>query len=105
MMKRLLNQRQLALRKSLVLSLPLFFFLVIGPQTTKGQQPTTSNQLWPEIDVYIDVKPKVRLYLMGTLSKSVEDGEPRKAQAFEAQIGAHIDYIPSKHVILRTGYR
>ena len=39
------------------------------------------------------------------MSKSVEDGELRNAQAFEAQIGAHIDYIPNDHVILRTGYR
>jgi hypothetical protein len=29
----------------------------------------------------------------------------RNAQAYEAQIGAHIDYIPNKHVILRAGYR
>ena len=55
--------------------------------------------------MYINVKPKVRLYLIGTVSKSVEDGEFRNAQGYEAQIGAHIDYIPSEHVILRAGYR
>lgn len=89
-----------------VLILVLFLSLVaIGTQTARAQQPTTSNQFWPEIDVYVDVKPKVRLYLLGTISKSVEDGEVLNGQAFEAQFGAHLDYIPNQHVILRTGYR
>ena len=84
----------------------LFLFLgVIGTQAARAQQPTTRNEFWPEIDVYINVKPKVRLYLLGTVSKSVEDGELRNAQGFEAQIGAHIDYLPNEHVILRAGYR
>jgi len=78
---------------------------VIGTQPAKAQQSVTRNEFWPEIDVYINVKPKVRLYLLGTISKSVEDGEIRKAQGFEAQIGAHVDYIPNDHVILRAGYR
>lgn len=81
------------------------FFLLIGTQMTKAQEPTTRNEFWPEIDVYIKVKPKVRLFLLGTVSKAVEDGELFNAQAFEAQFGAHVDYIPNSHVILRTGYR
>jgi len=84
----------------------LFLFVfVIGTQPAKAQQSVTRNEFWPEIDVYIDVKPKVRLYLLGTISKSVEDGEIRNAQGFEAQIGAHVDYIPNDHIILRAGYR
>ena len=81
----------------------LFAVLVIGTRTGKAQE--TRKEFWPEIDVYINVKPKVRLYLLGTISKSVEDGELFNAQSYEAQIGAHIDYIPNKHLILRTGYR
>ena len=84
----------------------LFLFVfVIGTQPAKAQQSVTRNEFWPEIDVYIDVKPKVRLYLLGTISKSVEDGEIRNAQGFESQIGAHVDYIPNDHIILRAGYR
>jgi len=84
----------------------LFLFVfVIGTPPAKAQQSVTRNEFWPEIDVYIDVKPKVRLYLLGTISKSVEDGEIRNAQGFEAQIGAHVDYIPNDHIILRAGYR
>lgn len=81
------------------------FVLLFGTQLSKAQEPTTRNEFWPEIDLYIHVKPKVRLYLLGTVSKAAEDGELRNAQGFEAQIGAHIDYIPNDHLILRTGYR
>ena len=80
-------------------------FFVIGTQPARAQESVTRNEFWPEIDVYINVKPKVRLYLLGTISKSVEDGEIRNAQGFEAQIGAHVDYIPNDHIILRAGYR
>ena len=84
----------------------LFLFVfVIGTPHARAQQSVTRNEFWPEIDVYINVKPKVRLYLLGTISKSVEDGEIRNAQGFEAQIGAHVDYIPNDHIILRAGYR
>ena len=85
-------------------ALTLFVF-VFSTQLSKAQEPNTRNEFWPEIDVYINVKPKVRLFLLGTVSKSVEDGEIRNAQSFEGQVGAHIDYIPSHHIILRAGYR
>jgi len=87
-------------------SLSLLLFLVLtGTQSARAQENTTKKEFWPEVDVYITVKPKVRLFLLGTVSKSVEDGELRNAQGYEAQIGVHVDYIPNKHVILRTGYR
>jgi Protein of unknown function (DUF2490) len=86
--------------------LSVFLLLVLtGTQVASAQEPTTREEFWPEIDVYITVKPKVRLYLTGTVSKSVEDGELRNAQGYEGQIGVHVDYIPNNHVILRTGYR
>jgi len=91
-----------AFAKSLCL-LCFFAVLVIGTRTGKAQE--TRKEFWPEVDVYINVKPKIRLYLLGTISKSVEDGELFNAQSYEAQIGAHVDYIPNKHLILRTGYR
>ena len=94
-----------ALRLGLFALILFLFFFVIGAQPTKAQESTTRNEFWPEIDVYINLKPKVRLYLLGTVSKSVEDGELRNAQGFEAQIGAHVDYLPNEHVILRAGYR
>lgn len=93
-------------RKALGLIPGLCLLLVaISSQATRAQEPTTARQYWPEVDVYVELKPKVRLNFLGTVSKSLEDGEFRNAQAYEAQIGAHIDYIPNEHVILRTGYR
>jgi Protein of unknown function (DUF2490) len=87
-------------------TLSLLLLLVFtGTRSARAQEETTRNEFWPEIDVYIKVKPKVRLYLIGTISKSIEDGELRNAQGYEGQIGVHVDYIPNKHVILRTGYR
>jgi hypothetical protein len=83
----------------------VLFFLVLSTEAARAQQPTTRNEFWPEIDVYINLKPKLRLYLLGTVSKSVEDGELFNAKAFESQIGVHVDYIPNDHLILRTGYR
>lgn len=83
----------------------LCFFAVLVFGTRTGMAQETRNEFWPEIDVYINVKPRIRLYLIGTISKSVEDGEILNAQSYEAQVGAHVDYIPNKHVILRTGYR
>ena len=82
----------------------VFVLLVFG-SLVSAQQSGTSTQVWPEVDVYVNVKPKIRLFFMGTLSKSVEDGELFNAEAIESQVGAHVDYIPSKHLILRTGYR
>jgi hypothetical protein len=93
------------IRISLALTLGLFLYIVIGAQRARAQEPTTSTEVWPEINVYINLKPKVRLFLLGTVSRSVEDGEAFNGKAFEAQIGAHIDYIPNPHVILRAGYR
>ena len=91
---------------SKIAALALFLSVfVIGTPPAKAQESDTRNEFWPEIDVYINVKPKVRLYLLGTISKSVEDGEIRNAQGFEAQIGAHVDYIPNDRIILRAGYR
>ena len=105
MLERLTRHRPVAIQTSLALMMGLLFSLAFGARAVSAQEPTTSNEFWPEIDVYINLKPKLRLYLLGTVSKSVEDGDLRNASGFEAQFGAHIDYLPNEHVILRTGYR
>lgn len=89
-------------------SLLVFFLLsllLVAASAVNAQEPATRNEFWPEIDVYINLKPKIRLFLLGTASKSVEDGELFNARAFESQVGVHVDYIPNHHVILRAGYR
>lgn len=99
-------RRAVVLQKMLSATrLTVLVLVVIGAQVVRAQESSTRNEFWPEIDVYIDLKPKLRLFLLGTVSKSVEDGELRNAKGFESQIGAHIDYILNEHIILRTGYR
>lgn len=106
MLAKLPAQRRRAIQKPLVLIPVLFLFLaVIDTRIVRAQEPTTRTEFWPEIDVYINVKPKIRFHFLGTVSKSVEDGEISNAQSYEGQIGVHVDYIPNEHVILRTGYR
>ena len=95
---------RLPLTRSSILSV-LLFLVLTGAPAASAQEATTRKEFWPEVDVYIKVKPKVRLYLIATISKSVEDGELRNAQGYEGQIGVHVDYIPNKHVIFRAGYR
>lgn len=111
MQERLPGRPRSAIQRLLV-SVPALFLLLfliglslVGPRIVRAQEPTTEKEFWPEVDVYINVNPKVRLFLLATVSKSIEDGEIRNAQAYEAQIGVHVDYIPNRHVILRTGYR
>ena len=65
----------------------------------------TNNEFWPEIQAYFNVKPKVRIFLLGSVSKSVEDGEILSGQAYEGLIGAHVDYLANDHFFVRTGYR
>jgi hypothetical protein len=103
MIERLPKQREFTSRRSLVTIPVLLFFVAVAPQSATAQ--TTSNEVWPEIDIYVNVKPKIRLFFLATTSRAVEDGKLFNSRAFEGQIGAHIDYIPNKHVVLRTGYR
>jgi len=106
MLEKLPGRRRSAIQKPLVLISGLFLLvLLIDSHTIKAQEPTTRDEFWPSIEVYINVKPKVRLYLLGTVSKAIEDGELFNAQSFEGQVGAHVDYIPNEHFILRAGYR
>ena len=106
MLEKLPSRRRGAINQPLVLMSGLFLLLLlIDTRKIRAQEPTTRDEFWPSIEVYINVKPKVRLYLLGTVSKSVEDGELFNAQSYEAQVGAHVDYIPNEHFILRAGYR
>ena len=106
MLEKLPSRRRSAIQKPLVLISGLFLLVLLSDtHTIRAQEPMTRDEFWPSVEVYVNVKPKVRLYLLGTVSKSIEDGELFNAQSYEAQIGAHVDYIPNEHVILRAGYR
>jgi|GEM_PF-638829 len=106
MLEKLPHRRRRAIHKPLVLISGLFLLVLLSDtRAISAQEPTTRDEFWPSVEVYINVKPKVRLYLLGTVSKAIEDGELFNAQSYEAQVGAHVDYIPNDHLILRAGYR
>jgi hypothetical protein len=67
----------------------------------RAQQKTgSSNELWPEIDVYVPLNEKVRLFYLFTITKSEET-----RNNLEGQFGAHVDYTVNKRFVLRVGYR
>jgi len=67
---------------------------------SQEQDSSTPKELWPEVDVYVPLKEKVRLFFLFTITKSEET---RKNT--EGQFGADVDYTVNKRLILRAGYR
>lgn len=67
-----------------------------------AQQPTSGapTQLWREVDVYVPVDEKVRLFFLFSITKARETRENT-----EGQFGAHTDYTVNKRLTLRAGYR
>ena len=63
-------------------------------------QEQTPKELWPEVDVYVPIEEKVRLFFRFSVTKSEET---RKNT--EGQVGAHVDYTVNKRLVLRAGYR
>jgi uncharacterized protein DUF2490 len=64
------------------------------------QQSDTRKEVWPEVDVYVPLDEKVRLFFLFTISKAEET-----KSNLEGQFGAHVDYTVNKRLVLRAGYR
>jgi hypothetical protein len=70
------------------------------PGAVTYAQDTAEAQFWPEVDVFIPLRPKIRLFLLGTVTKAEETRDN-----LEGQLGVHIDYTVNKKFMLREGYR
>jgi hypothetical protein len=71
--------------------------------SARAQQDSDVKQLWPELDVFVPLNEKFRLFFLATTTKA----EETKSNT-EGQVGAHIDYHVNhvnKKFSLRTGYR
>src|ERR1043166_1041224 len=68
--------------------------------SARAQKTETSSQFWPEVDVYVSLNEKFRLFFLATTTKAEETRENT-----EGWVGAHLDYNVRKKVSLRTGYR
>ena len=64
------------------------------------QDSDTVRQFWPEVDFYVPLNEKFRLFFLATITKNEETRDNT-----EGQVGAHIDYHLNRKVSLRTGYR
>jgi hypothetical protein len=64
------------------------------------QDSDAVKQFWPEVDFYVPLNEKFRLFFLATTTKAQETRDN-----VEGQVGAHIDYHITKKVSLRTGYR
>jgi hypothetical protein len=58
----------------------------------------TAREIWPEIDVWVQLNPKVKLFFPLSVSKS------RETEYTEALIGARVDYRFNRYVAARAGY-
>jgi hypothetical protein len=52
-----------------------------------AQEADTTTQIWPEVDVYVPLKPKIRLFFIATVTKLEETRDNT-----EGQVGAHVDF-------------
>jgi hypothetical protein len=52
------------------------------------QDSETVKQFWPEVDLYVALNKKFRLFFLATTTKAEETREN-----IEGQVGAHIDYL------------
>jgi hypothetical protein len=64
------------------------------------QDSDTVKEFWPEVDVYVTLNEKFRLFFLASTTKSEETRDNT-----EGQVGAHIDYFLNKKISLRAGYR
>ena len=77
--------------------LALMVGLTIG---VRSQESNSRKEIWPEVDVYVPLDEKVRLFFLFTVTKSEETRNNT-----EGQFGAHVDYTVNHRLVLRAGYR
>ncbi|HET8782822.1 MAG TPA: DUF2490 domain-containing protein [Pyrinomonadaceae bacterium] len=65
------------------------------------QEPSeTRKEIWLELDVYVPVNEKFRLFFLVSETRAEET-----RRSFETTFGAHVDYTVNKRLVLRNGYR
>jgi hypothetical protein len=74
--------------------------VVFSSRGSAQQDSKPVKQLWPEVDVYVSLNEKFRLFFLAATTKAEETRDNT-----EGQVGAHIDYQLKKRVSLRAGYR
>ncbi|HKR11706.1 MAG TPA: DUF2490 domain-containing protein [Pyrinomonadaceae bacterium] len=75
-------------------------FLIVSWCAGAGAQADTRTEIWSEVDVYVPLDEKFRLFFMIKVNRAEETRDDR-----EVTLGAHVDYNVNKRFTLRGGYR
>ena len=62
------------------------------------QEQESSSEVWPEVDVWVKLGPKLTLFFPLSVTRS------RDTEYTEGLVGARVDYRFSRHVSARVGY-
>ncbi|MGH9880484.1 MAG: hypothetical protein ACRD6N_03525 [Pyrinomonadaceae bacterium] len=65
-----------------------------------GQEADTQTQIWPEVDVYVPIKPKIRLFFIATVTKLEETSDNTEGQVGHMSIFCLIRSSASAPVIV-----
>jgi len=80
--------------KIIRVALILLLVFALHIDSKAQQNSASSREFWPEVDAYVPLDEKVRLYFLFTITNNLE-----------GQFGAHVDYTVSRRLVLRAGYR
>jgi Protein of unknown function (DUF2490) len=78
----------------------LFLLICLNENAIAQDEPETRDELWPEVNLYVTLDPKWRLFFLASVYRDRETDVDR-----EIQVGAHVDYLYKKHLVFRAGYR
>ena len=87
----------------------------MGASCANGQESDSSNELWPEINMFIRLNDSSRIFAMGTATRQENLGTYADGQAgvyfdswalppLRGRLIGHADLSRSKLLLLRTGY-
>ena len=66
---------------------------------SQQQESHSQKQFWPELNAYVPVAEKMRLFFLFTTT------ETETKEKVDGQVGVHLDYTVNKRLVLRAGYR
>ena len=84
-----MKKRQIAVRE-IIRQISLGIVFLISFSEVGAQQSDYRKEIWPEVDVFIPLKPKLRLFFMSALTRAEETKDN-----LEGSVQASLDYLPN----------
>ena len=93
----------------------LLVFLLALASNTNGQDSDSTTEFWPEINIFINLNEKSRIFILGTATKQENLGTYADGQAgvyfdfwtlpaLRMRLRSHADASRSKLLLVRAGY-